>query len=309
MIDKRINYRFGGGYQGSSAGPAERGSSGGDRGDRGDSAREARISQQYSSPAPAPAPREERVSPIESIARIGDTSLAGKTKSEADAIMESQNEDKVPDFVKQVVTPTEEPKIDIGFQEALRKQQIATDLRQKQQDPNYGQFFRPPPVVEKPKSGLGNILKNVALGIVAPQLLAGTKLAPLYSGYRTAKTLSNVADAFGWNKPKDVMQTLTSNLTTPTGLRTIDTTPKDDRREENIMQAQAPQNIIEENIQKFSPEQLNLLRKRYTELNKVIESGEYNGQKLNDNQLNRLIDISKQMKEFLVSEIGGMKIA
>ena len=87
MIDKRINYRFGGGYQGSSAGPVERGSSGGDRGDRGDSAREARILQQYSSPAPAPAPREERVSPIESIARIGDTSLAGKTKSEADATM------------------------------------------------------------------------------------------------------------------------------------------------------------------------------------------------------------------------------
>ncbi len=28
------------------------------------------------------------------------------------------------------------------------------------------------------------------------------------------------------------MQTLTSNLTTPTGLRTIDTTPKDDRRKE-----------------------------------------------------------------------------
>ena len=39
-------------------------------------------------------------------------------------------------------------------QEALRKQKIAEDLRQKQQDPNYGQFFRPQPVVEKPKSGI-----------------------------------------------------------------------------------------------------------------------------------------------------------
>ena len=271
MIDKRINYRFGGGYLGSSAGPVERGRSGGDRGDRGDSAREARILQQYSSPAPAPAPREERVSPIESIARIGDTSLAGKTKSEADATMESQNEvekdtreqyisemytkppvtpteDKVPDFVKQVVTPTEEPKIDIGFQEALRKQQIATDLRQKQQDPDYGQFFRPQPVVEKPKffdTGPGKFLKNVGLGIVAPQLIAGTKLAPLYSGYRTAKTLSNVADAFGFSKPKDVMQTLTSNLTTPRGTKTIDTTPREGR-EEGILQAQAPENVYKQ---------------------------------------------------------------
>ena len=47
------------------------------------------------------------------------------------------------------------------------------------------------------------------------------------------------------------------------------------------MQAQASENIIEENIQKFSPEQLNLLRERYAELQEVIESGEYNGQKLN----------------------------
>ena len=84
MIDKRISYRFGGGYQGKdtspSRGPAGGASSGGNYGGNtggnqggGGNAREERISQQYSSPAPAP--REERVSPIESIARIGDTGL------------------------------------------------------------------------------------------------------------------------------------------------------------------------------------------------------------------------------------------
>ena len=369
MIDKRINYRFGGGYQGSSAGPVERGSSGGDRGDRGDSAREARILQQ-SSPAPAPAPREERVSPIESIARIGDTSLAGKTKSEADATMESQNEvekdaifgpgaqlldydeqvspgtirsgienvdqpttirspledareqyisemytkppvtpteDKVPDFVKQVVTPTEEPKIDIGFQEALRKQQIATDLRQKQQDPDYGQFFRPQPVVEKPKffdTGPGKFLKNVGLGIVAPQLIAGTKLAPLYSGYRTAKTLSNVADAFGFSKPKDVMQTLTSNLTTPRGTKTIDTTPREGR-EEGILQAQAPENVVQASIQKFTPDQMNMIKQRYSQLQEVIDSGTYQGRQLTPEEIKMLqeksLEIQKIMEQYLVN--------
>ncbi len=72
------------------------------------------------------------------------------------------------------------------------------------------------------------------------------------------------------------------------------------------MQAQAPKNVIEENIQKFSPEQLNLLRKRYAELQGVIESGEYMGQKLNNNQLNRLADISKQMEAFLVDPKQGM---
>ena len=90
MIDKRIGYRFGGGYQG---GATNQGGAGnpGNGGGNGGNAREERISQQYSSPAPAPA-RDERVSPIESMARVGDTSLAGKTREEADATMEAQNE-------------------------------------------------------------------------------------------------------------------------------------------------------------------------------------------------------------------------
>ena len=164
----------------------------------------------------------------------------------------------------------------------------------------------------QPKSffdtGLGKTIKNIGLGVLAPQLLAGTKLAPLYSGYRTAKTFSNVADAFGWNKPKDVMQTLTSDLITPTVLKTIDTTPKGDGREEGIMQAQVPKNVISKGVEKFSPKQLDLLQQRYAELNNVIESGEYNGQKLNSNQLATLTQTSKQLKDFLVSEVGGMRL-
>ena len=218
---------------------------------------------------------------------------------------------KAPGYEKRTsLLPTEKPKIDVGFQEAFRKQQIATDLRQKQQDPNYGQFFRPQPVVEKPKffdTGLGKVVKNVGLGIIAPQLLAATPLAKPYSMYRTAKTLSNVANTLGWRKPKEVMTTLTSNLTPGSNLTKKTSRSKAepsssgrDGREDGIMQAQASENIIEENIQKFSPEQLNLLRERYAELQEVIESGEYNGQKLNNNQLNRLADISKQMEAFLV---------
>ena len=59
---------------------------------------------------------------------------------------------KTGDYDKLVEAP-----IDVGFQEALRKQQIATDLREKQQDPDYGQFFRPQPVVEKPSGIMGTI--------------------------------------------------------------------------------------------------------------------------------------------------------
>jgi len=98
MIDKRISYRFGGhpgaSHEGAGSGQT---SGGGGGGGNGGNAREERISQQYSSPAPAPAPapaRDERVSPIESIARVGDTSLAGKTKTEADNEMAARNREE-----------------------------------------------------------------------------------------------------------------------------------------------------------------------------------------------------------------------
>ena len=161
-------------------------------------------------------------------------------------------------------------------------------------------------------TGLGKVIKNVGLGIVAPQLLAATPFAKPYSMYRTGKTFSNVADAFGWNKPKDVMQTLTSDFITPTGLKTIDTTPMEGEGKEQYKKEftkTAPKNVIEENIQKFSSEQLNVLRKRYAELQEVIKSGMLGERKLTMDELSRLEQISKQMKDFLVSEFGGMKVA
>ena len=152
-------------------------------------------------------------------------------------------------------------------------------------------------------TGLGKVIKNVGLGIVAPQLLAATPFAKPYSMYRTGKTFSNVADAFGWNKPKDVMQTLTSDFITPTGLKTIDTTPMEGEGKEQYKKEftkTAPKNVIEENIQKFSSEQLNVLRKRYAELQEVIKSGMLGERKLNMDELSHLGQISKQIESFLV---------
>ena len=323
MIDKRISYRVGGasGREYDQVGSRserdnkQESSGGGDRQEYSaqhytapapkkeveKDAREEYISEMYT-PTKNIVPKEEKVITPSIISRGVDLHQGPTVKEVLNKVAEDKKE-------QAAITSLEDAMeiADLNKRTDLHQgptvKEVLTDLKKKQQNLDYGQFFRPQPVVEKPKffdTGLGKTIKNIGLGIVAPQLLAGTKLAPLYSGYRTAKTFSNVADAFGWNKPKDVIQTLTSDFITPTGLKTIDTTPKDDRKEENIMQAQAPQNIIEENIQKFSPEQLNLLRKRYAELNSVIESGEYNGQKLNDNQLNRLIDISKQMESFLV---------
>ena len=74
----------------------------------------------YTPTPPAPTPREERVSPIESLARVGDISLAGKTKTEADNEIAARNReeaarravttppvitDKREDYISKMYTP------------------------------------------------------------------------------------------------------------------------------------------------------------------------------------------------------------
>ena len=79
------------------------------------------------------------------------------------------------------------------------------------------------PIAPTPKSGIGTTLKNVALGVLAPQLLAGTALAKpynLYRQYRTAKRFipkrvkETIRTAFTPNfKPR--LTTETKRKTTP----------------------------------------------------------------------------------------------
>jgi hypothetical protein len=284
MIEKRINYRYGGDTMGRDTSPVDRG--GGRQESGGGGGRQEYSAQQYTAPKPTPTPRGEDLHQGPTVKEV--LNKVAEDKKEQAAITSLEDAMEIADLNKRT-----------DLHQGPTVKEVLTDLRKKQQNLDYGQFFRPQPVVEKPKffdTGLGKTIKNIGLGIVAPQLLAGTAFAKPYNIFRQYQTAKRLI-------PKDTRQTLINNLTTPKRIKTINTTSKDDRndrRKESIMQAQAPQNIIEENIQKFSPEQLNLLRKRYAELNSVIESGEYNGQKLNDNQLNRLIDISKQMESFLV---------
>ena len=56
------------------------------------------------------------------------------------------------------------------------------EIRVLSQDPNYGQFFRPQPVVEKPKSGILKTLGNIAMALI-PGLLP----AKYATAYRVGK--------------------------------------------------------------------------------------------------------------------------
>ena len=62
------------------------------------------------------------------------------------------------------------------------------------------------PIAPTPKSGLGTTLKNVALGVLAPQLLAGTALAKPYNLYRQYQTAKRFI-------PKGVQETIRTAFT------------------------------------------------------------------------------------------------
>ena len=173
--------------------------------------------------------------------------------------------------------------------------------------------------IDTPKKGSLGTLGNIALGVLAPALLPA-KLAKTWSTYNQLKGMSKVASKFtGKDIVGDLTKNLKSNVTTDL-LSGKKYTPKDvtptDFRDDRFRRGddrqvitEPPKDVITESIQKFTPEHLNLLHKRYAELNKVIESGEYMGQKLNNNQLVKLIDASQQLKAFLVDPQKMMMMA
>jgi hypothetical protein len=60
-------------------------------------------------------------------------------------------------------------------------------------------------------SGLGKIIKTIGLGVIAPQLLAGTKLGTLYSGYKKAEMVAKYAKKFGITDT-NVISSLINNI-------------------------------------------------------------------------------------------------
>ena len=78
------------------------------------------------------------------------------------------------------------------------------EIRTLSQDPDYGQFFRQPTVVEKPKTGIGGILKNVAMAVI-PGLLpakAATAYRLAKAGYDIKKGKGILGQAFKKVEPR-----------------------------------------------------------------------------------------------------------
>ena len=170
---------------------------------------------------------------------------------------------------------------------------------------------------ETPKKGLWGTLGNVALGILAPQLL-GPKLGQLWSGYNQLKNISKLASNFtGKDYVGDLTKNLRSDISTSnlTGKKSTATDTRDDRfgqgdKGEGKQVVAAPKkDVVTESIQKFSPRQMDLVRQRYDQLQQVMQTGMYNGQRLNNNQLANLQNTSKQMQAFLVDPQKTMMMA
>jgi len=75
-------------------------------------------------------------------------------------------------------------------------------------------------------------------------------------------------------------------------------------------QSKASSNVIEASIQKFTPDQMNMIKQRHSQLQGVINSGTYQGRQLTSEEIKMLqeksLDIQKIMDQYLVNpdELG-----
>ena len=268
------------------------GSSGGGGGGNGSTNRERGIQQSYSAPAPTRSPQASQAREEKAKAdKARDEERANVREQAMTKITKPPVTPRVPDFVKDIIEPPVTPKdeIDVGFQEELRKQKIARDLKIKQQDPNYGQFFRPTPIIEKPQGIMSNLIgtgKNVA-GNMARQFA----LSKLGLGF--LNPFLGIASLFGF----DPIGSLMAKMSKGTGTKTAWTGPSeaDLRTGEGPTQGQTPTNIVQAGIEKFKPTdqqtaQMDEMRRKMMILQGYADKGSLNERGQNTlAQMNQLI--------------------
>ena len=196
------------------------------------------------------------------------------------------------------------------------------EIRTLSQDPDYGQFFRQPTVIEAPKrSGLTTAL-NIA-SFAAPFLKLPAKVT---SGIKTAKALSDIkqgrgilGQAFkrtGIDFPKI---SLTSNIRTPSNIidtRTSAIDTKPDREGRVDMQPKEKPTTVAETIttgaglesgqKMLGLDQRKELTKRRNIVQGILEQGSYQGRVLTNQQKNNLMNYIEQINKFLVPVAQGI---
>jgi len=173
--------------------------------------------------------------------------------------------------------------------------------------------------IDTPKKGVLGTLGTAALGILAPALLPA-KLAKAWSTYNQLKGISKLAsNVIGKDYVGDLTKNLKSNITTDL-LSGKKYTPKDvtptDFRDDRFGRGdgrqvitEPPKDVITESIQKFTPQQMDLVRQRYDQLQQVIQTGMFGERRLTADELAKLGGISKQMEAFLVDPQKMMMMA
>ena len=163
-------------------------------------------------------------------------------------------------------------------------------------------------------SGIGKFIKTVA-PFAIPALLP-TKLATPYRFAKLGLDIKNKKGIVGQAINQALTSNLASNISTSnlTGKRsttdtTTDTRDYGDNRDVRQVTPEAPKDVVTAGIEKFTPRQMDLVRQRHEQLRQVMQSGMYNGQRLNNNQLASLQNVSKQMEAFLVDPQKMMRAA
>ena len=148
--------------------------------------------------------------------------------------------------------------------------------------------------------------------MLAPQLLAGSKLAPLYQGYRTYQTAKRFI-------PKGVQETIRTALTrTPTTMTRTPTTgtkkitplvasDRDGQRVKTVAEQVATGEGLESGAKLLGVQdtQKAELFKRRSVVEDILRKGSYQGRDLTSGQRNNLMNYIEQINKFLVPTVQG----
>ena len=212
------------------------------------------------------------------------TDLTGFDTAPKVDIRDIQGEVTDPDSVSYdpLLKALDEPKVDEGFKRYIRQVQQ--------------------PIAPTPKSGMGTTLKNIALGVLAPQLLAGTALAKPYNLYRQYQTAKRLI-------PKGVQDTIrtafTPRVTTETKRKTkpLVARDRDNERVRSVAETITTGTGLESGEKLLGVDSLRQkeeARRRGRIIMDILNKNSYQGKDLTQEQRKNLMDYIEQINRFLV---------